>query len=224
MKNIVEFLNRNNFENKIGNIIFQLDEDSLSLLDDEFRQILEDNDNVLSYAMITEEKYYDKTHKNHKSHGNRTIWTSNDGDELKMGDHANSRKDRPVEKGGDGGKPISNTEIINMFRWAWDDIMDMNYDGKLKPFEYQQRTVDAWTIECQCWLNIDKENNNEVVYGGARPRNMNLWAVWMLEENGSKVDITIKTIFRGELRHTVVQERIRIRANGNIEQRYKKII
>ena len=31
MKNIVEFLNRNNFENKIGNIIFQLDEDSLSL-------------------------------------------------------------------------------------------------------------------------------------------------------------------------------------------------
>ena len=47
MKNIVEFLNRNNFENKIGNIIFQLDEDSLSLLDDEFRQILEDNNNVL---------------------------------------------------------------------------------------------------------------------------------------------------------------------------------
>ena len=222
MKNIVEFLNRNNFENKIGNIIFQLDEDSLSLLDDEFRQILEDNDNVLSYAMITEEKYYDKTHKNHKSHGNRTIWTSNDGDELKMGDHANSRKDRPTEKGGDGGKPISNAEIINMFRWSWDDIMEMNYDGKLQPFEYQQRMVDAWTIECQCWLNIDKENN-KVVYGGARPRTMNLWAVWMLEENGSKVNIIIKTIFRGELKHTVVQERIRIRAHGNVEKRYKKI-
>ena len=38
------------------------------------------------------------------------------------------------------------------------------------------------------------------------------------------IDIIVKTIFRGELRHTVVQERIRIRTNGNIEQRYKKII
>ena len=46
----------------------------------------------------------------------------------------------------------------------------------------------------------------------------------MLEENGSKVDIIIKTIFRGELlKHTVVQERIRIRANGDVEQRYKEV-
>lgn len=203
-----DYINRNKFENKIGNIIFQLDESSLELLDDEFKQILEDNNYMLTYDIILE--------------GNRTIWTSNDGDELKMGDHANSRKDRPVEKGGDGGKPISNAEIINMFRWSWDDIMEMNYDGKLKPFEYQQRKVNAWTIECQCWLNHDKENN-EIIYGGARPKRMNLWAVWMLEENGSKVDITIKTIFRGELKHTVVQERIRIRTNGDIEQRYKKV-
>lgn len=195
MKSIIEYLNKDKFENKLGNIIFQLDEDSLELLDDEFRQILESN---------------------------RTIWSSNDGDELKIGDHANSRKNRPAEKGGDGGKPISNAEIINMFRWAWDDIIEMNYDGKFKPFEYQQRTVNAWTIECQCWLNIDKENN-KVIYGGARPRRMNLWAVWMLQENGSKIDIIIKTIFRGELKHTVVQERIRIRANGDIEQRYKEI-
>ena len=195
MKSIIEYLNKDKFENKLGNIIFQLDEDSLELLDDEFRQILESN---------------------------RTIWSSNDGDELKIGDHANSRKDRPAEKGGDGGKPISNAEIINMFRWAWDDIIEMNYDGKFKPFEYQQRTVNAWTIECQCWLNIDKENN-KVIYGGARPRRMNLWAVWMLQENGSKIDIIIKTIFRGELKHTVVQERIRIRANGDVEQRYKEI-
>ena len=205
MQNIVEFFNRNNFENKIGNIFFDLDEESLQLLDNDSRQILESYNYVLTYNVITEDKYYSKTHKTNKSHGNRILWTSKDGDSLLIGDHANSRKDRPVEKGGDGGKPISNAEIINMFRWAWDDIMDMNYDGKLKPFEYQQRKVDAWTIECQCWLNINKENNNEVVYGGARPRNMNLWAVWMLEENGSKVDITIKTIFRGELRHTVVQ-------------------
>lgn len=209
MISLEKFIKRNKFENKIGNIIFQLDESSLELLDDEFKQILEDNNSIIPYNIILE--------------GNRTIWTSNDGDNLKMGDHANSRKDRPIEKGGDGGKPISNAEIINMFRWAWDDIMEMNYDGKLKPFEYQQRLVNAWTIECQCWLNHDKENN-EIIYGGGRPRRMNLWAVWMLEENGSKVDIIIKTIFRGELlKHTVVQERIRIRANGDVEQRFKKI-
>lgn len=209
MISLEKFIKRNKFENKIGNIIFQLDESSLELLDDEFKQILEDHNFIIPYNIILEE--------------NRIIWTSNDGDNLKMGDHANSRKDRPIEKGGDGGKPISNAEIINMFRWAWDDIMEMNYDGKLKPFEYQQRLVNAWTIECQCWLNHDKENN-EVIYGGGRPRRMNLWAVWMLEENGSKVDIIIKTIFRGELlKHTVVQERIRIRANGDVEQRFKKI-
>ena len=209
MISLEKFIKRNKFENKIGNIIFQLDESSLELLDDEFKQILEDNNSIIPYNIILE--------------GNRIIWTSNDGDNLKMGDHANSRKDRPIEKGGDGGKPISNAEIINMFRWAWDDIIEMNYDGKLKPFEYQQRLVNAWTIECQCWLNHDKENN-EVIYSGGRPRRMNLWAVWMLEENGSKVDIIIKTIFRGELlKHTVVQERIRIRANGDVEQRFKKI-
>ena len=49
-----------------------------------------------------------------------------------------------------------------------------------------------------------------------------IWAVWMLEENGSKVNIIIKTIFRGELKHTVVQERIKIRANGNVEKNIKK--
>ena len=223
MRNIFEYIQRNTFENKINNIIFDLDEESLSLLDDEFVTQINENKIFSLDRLITEEKYYDKTHKNNKHHGNRTIWTSNDGDELKMGDHANSRKDRPAEKGGDGGKPISNAEIINMFRWSWDDIMELNYDGKLKPFEYNQRMVDAWTIECQCWLNTDKEHNNKIVYGGARPKKMNLWAVWMLEENGSKVDITIKTIFRGDLKHTYVQERIRIRTNGDVEQRYKKI-
>ena len=224
MKSILEYLNRNKFENKLGNIIFQLDEDSLNLLDDEFKQILEDNHNVLSYNLITEEKYYDKIHKHNKSHGNRTIWTSKDGDELKMGDHANSRKDRPVEKGGDGKEPIKQYEIVNMFRWAWDDIVEMDLDGKLTSFEYKQQTVNAWTIECQCWLNNDKEHQGEVKYGGARPKDMNLWAVWLIESNGRKSDITIKTIFRGErMNHIAVQERIRIRANGDIEQRYKKI-
>jgi hypothetical protein len=224
MRNIFEYIQRNTFENKINNIIFDLDEKSLSLLDNEFVGQINENKIFSLDRLITEEKYYDKTHKNNKHHGNRTIWTSNDGDELKIGDHANSRKDRPVEKGGDGGEPIKQYEIVNMFRWAWDDIMEMDLDGKLKPFEYKQRMVDAWTIECQCWLNTDKDHNNKVVYGGARKRDMNLWAVWLLESKGAKSDITIKTIYRGErMNHVVVQERIRIRANGNIEQRYPKV-
>ena len=45
----------------------------------------------------------------------------------------------------------------------------------------------------------------------------------MLEENDSKINIIIKTIFRGELKHTVVQERIRIRANGNVEKNIKRL-
>lgn len=203
MKSILEYLNRNSFEHKLGKIIFQLDESSLELLDDEFQQfILEGRD--------------------YRHRGNRVVWTSNDGDNLRMGDHATQRQDRPVEKGGDGGKRISQMEIVNMFRYAWSDIMEMNYDGKLKPFEYQQRRVDAWTIECQCWLNND--NNGNVKYSGARPRSMNLWAVWLLEENGPKIDITIKTIYRGErMNHVSVQERIRIDSRGNVIQRYKKV-
>ena len=222
MQNIFEYLQRNIFENKVGNIIFDLDEDSLVLLDFDFVEQINENKIFSLDRLITEEKYYDKNH-NHRQRGNRTIWTSNDGDELKIGDHANQRKDRPVEKGGDGGEPIKQYEIVNMFRWAWDDIMEMDLDGKLQPFEYKQRTVDAWTIECQCWLNTDKEKD-KVVYGGARKREMNLWAVWLLEQNGQKSDITIKTIFRGErMNHVAVQERIRIKANGHVEQRYKKI-
>jgi hypothetical protein len=230
MKDLLIYLQRNTFENKVNNIIFDLDEESLSLLDEDFVNQINENkifsvdrliiDCFHNNDIITEEKYYDKTYK-HKSRGNRTIWTSNDGDELKIGDHANQRKDRPVEKGGDGGEPIKQYEIVNMFRWAWDDIMEMDLDGKLEPFEYKQRMVDAWTIECQCWLNTDKD---KVVYGGARKRDMNLWAVWLLEQNGKKSDITIKTIFRGErMNHVAVQERIRIKANGHVEQRYKKI-
>jgi hypothetical protein len=222
MQSIFEYLQRNTFENKVHNIIFDLDEDSLSLLDEDFVNQINENKIFSVDRLITEEKYYDKTHK-HKSRGNRAIWTSNDGDELKMGDHANQRKDRPVEKGGDGGEPIKQYEIVNMFRWAWDDIMEMDLDGKLEPFEYKQRMVDAWTIECQCWLNTDRDKD-KVVYGGARKREMNLWAVWLLEQNGQKSDITIKTIFRGErMNHVAVQERIRIKANGHVEQRYKKI-
>lgn len=207
MRSILEFLNRDNFENRLGRIIFQLDESSLELLDDDFKQmIIEGND-----------------WRHQSKGGNRVVWTSKDGDNLRMGDHATQRQDRPVEKGGDGGKRIGLYEIVNMFRWAWNDIMEMNYDGKLKPFEYKQKKVDAWTIECQCWLN-NKNTGDKVEYCGARPRNMNLWAIWFLQENGSTVDIIIKTIFRGvRANHVTVQERIRIDSKGNVIQRYKNI-
>ena len=206
MRSLLEYLNKDTFENKVGRIIFQLDESSFDLLDNEFQQL------------IIEGKDWRHQYKG----GNRIIYTSKDGDNLRIGDHANRRRTRDVEKGGDGGKKIGQYEIVNMFRWAWKDIIEMNYDGKLKPFEYQQRLVDAWTIECQCWLNNNRENPDEIVYCGARKRDMNLWAIWLLEENGSKIDIVIKTIFRGErINHTAVQERIKIRANGAIEQRYK---
>jgi len=205
MKSLSSYLTRDTFENKINKIIFDLDEESLECLESNFRQVLESNHNILDFNLILE--------------SNRTIWTSKDGDDLKIGDHANSRRDRPVEKGGDGGKRIGQYEIINMFRWSWNNIMDMNYDGKLKPFEHDGRTVNAWTTECQCWLNNDKENNNEVICCGPRPKHMTLWAVWLLEENGSKVDITIKTIFRGSwLKHIKVQERIKILRNGQVNE------
>ena len=200
MKTITEYLNRNSFDKKLGCIIFQLDESSIELLDDEFQQFIIEG-------------------KDYRHHGNRIVWTSNDGDNLRMGNHATQRQDRPVEKGGDGGKRISQAEIINMFKWAWDDIIEMYYDGKLDHFEHNQRIVDAWTIECQCWLN---DNNGQIEYAGARPRNMNLWAVWLLEEDGYKIDITIKTIYRGErMNHVAVQERIRIDTKGKVKQLYR---
>jgi len=202
MISLLEYLNRN----KSFNIIFELDEESYSLLDDSFKNILESNNNILSSDFIFE--------------NNRTIWKSNDGDELKIGDHANSRKDRPIENGGDGKEPIKDYEIVNMFRWAWNNIMDMNYDGKLEKVIYNGRP-SSFTIECQCWLNNDK-NSKDIKYNGARPKDMNLWAAWLLEEYGTKIDIIIKTIFRGQMfKHSKSQERIRIKANGEIEERYK---
>lgn len=208
MKSFTSYLARDTFENKIDKIIFDLDENSLDGLEMNFRQLLESNHNVLDLNLILE--------------NNRIIWTSKDDDNLKIGDHANSRRDRPVDKGGDGGKRIGQYEIVNMFRWSWNNIIDMNYDGKLKPFEYNGRTVNSWTIECQCWLNNDKENN-EVIPCGPRPYNMTLWGVWMLEESGSKVNIIIKTIFRGSfLKHSKVQERIKILRNGQVNEIYTK--
>lgn len=154
MKTIKEYLNRNKFENKINNIIFDLDEESYNLLDDEFIKILESNNYILSYNMIFEAL--------------RVLYKSNDGDELKISNHANERRNRPIEQGGDGKQPIKQNEIINMFRWVWDDIIDMDLNGKLSPFEYNQRLVNSWVLECQYWLKNNSEN--EIVCTGARPK------------------------------------------------------
>jgi hypothetical protein len=193
-----DYINRNSWTNKLGKIVFDLDEQSFECLSDELRQLILE--------------------------GNRTVYKSHDGDELKMGSHAEDRLERPIEKGGDGEK-IERQEIIDMFKYAWDDIMEMNYDGKLKPFfdRRNNNKVNAWTIECQCYL---KEENQLLVANGARPSEKTLWAVWLLEENGPKVDITIKTLYRGErMNHITIQERIKILRNGKIEQRFmgKKI-
>lgn len=88
MKSIINFIK----ENLITyNIIFQLNEDSLEYLSDEFIQYINEN--------------------------NQIVWTSKNGDNLKMGDHAIQRQDRPVEKGGDGER-IERNEIIDMFKYV----------------------------------------------------------------------------------------------------------
>ena len=79
MRNIFEYIQRNTFENKINNIIFDLDEESLSLLDDEFITQINENKIFSLDRLITEDKYYDKTHKNNNSQNqekNCTIFTN----------------------------------------------------------------------------------------------------------------------------------------------------
>ena len=149
--------------------------------------------------------------------GNRIVYTSNDGDDLKMGDHATQRQDRPIDKGGDGER-ITTKEIIDMFKYCWHDIMEMNYEGYFNHIKDKNgRLINAWTIECQCYL--EENEDDRLVSVGARPLNKTLWAVFMLDEEGNKVNIIIKTIFRGErLKHISQQERIKIWRNGKIQQ------
>lgn len=201
MKTLLEYLSKPvyNFNNMIGDIIFELDESSIELL------------NTLFVQLITEEKYYDKT-KYNKTSG-RIVWKSKDGDTLKYTSHAKDREDRPIEKGGDG-EHIEEHEIIDMFKHSWQDIMEMYYDGYLKTDMYGN---NAWTIQCKCYL----EGNNKLKSIGARPVNKYLWAVWKIEENYNtgKLDLIIITIFRGErLKHTRNQERILIANNGYVKQ------
>ena len=194
-KRIKEFLELRNFQ--LRNIIFELDESSLEYINEDFKQLILE--------------------------GNRVVYTSPDGDDLKMGDHATQRQDRPIEKGGDGER-ITTEEILNMFKYAWHDIMEMNYEGRFKKFydKKNERLVNAWTIECHCYLE-KPENESKIMCVGDRPTNKTLWAVFMIQEEGNKVDIIIKNIFRGEqLKHSRNQERIKIWSNGNIQQIFKR--
>lgn len=201
MKSLLEYLSKPvySFNDMIGDIIFELDESSIELL------------NPLFVQLITEEKYYDKTRHNKTS--GRVVWKSKDGDTLKYTSHAKDREDRPTEKGGDG-EHIDEQEIIDMFKHAWQDIMEMFYEGYLQTDQYGNR---AWTIQCKCYLAGEYKLKSI----GARPVDKHLWAVWKIEENYNtgKLDLTIITIFRGErLNHRRNQERILIANNGYVKQ------
>lgn len=180
MKSILEYLDRNSFENCVGEIRFELDEESCK------------------YFQITE--------------SNRTIYYDKEST-LKIGDHATQRQDRPIEKGGDG-EHIEESEIINMFKWAWDDILDMYQNGWFKP----DGDIKRFTIQLKCYII---EKNKKLQYAGARPEDKYLWAVFMPLENyqTGKIDIIIVTIFRGvRINHVHRQERILIATNGYVKQ------
>ena len=181
MKSILEYIDRNTFENRLGEIRFELDEESCK------------------YFQISE--------------SNRTIYSDKEST-LKIGDHATQREDRPTEKGGDG-EHIDESEIINMFRWAWDDIIDMYQNGLFKP----DGDIKRFTIQLKCYLK--EKPNKKLEYDGARPEDKYLWAVFMPVENyqTGKIDIIIVTIFRGvRINHVRRQERIVIATNGYVKQ------
>lgn len=209
MKTLLEYIHNNKayksyklFNETIGTITFELDESSLDLLSDEFK------------SMICEmSKYPEKTSNKQKNY--RIIWVSRDKDNLRLTTHGEDRLDRPTEKGGDG-EHIEESEIKNMFIYAWSDIMDMYYEGYLNKDNYGN---NRWVIQCKCYLS-GSENN--LYADGARPENKYLWAVFNVKENYNtgKIDVTIVTLFRGErLNHTSRQERIVIANNGYVKQK-----
>lgn len=226
MKTLLEYIvQQSNFTKlleQLGSIKFDLDNTSLSYISESFKQKINEGyvltfDNIISEMSQNANRYNTNTNTNSKQHGNRIIWKSNDGDTLKIGDHATQREDRPIDKGGDG-EHINEEEIINMFIYAWNDIMDMYYEGALKYSE----NVKSFVILCKCYLKGSQQNLHP---DGARPEDKHLWAAWLIDENykTGKIDITIKTIFRGEhFKHGKVQERIVIANNGYIKQKYNK--
>ena len=223
MKTLLEYIqypkiNYNLFTEKLGTIFFELDDESIELLSESFKEKINEGYVINVGELITEmsqgAQRFQKHNQNNKSHGNRPIWTSKDGDKLKIGDHATQREDRPIEKGGDG-EHIDEQEIIDMFIYTWSDIMEMYYDGYLK----HTPELKSFVTWCKCYL---KGSENNLHAAGARPDNKYLWAAWMIQENyhTGKIDITIRTIFRGEFfKHGKVQERIIIANNGYVKQK-----
>ena len=226
MKTLLEYLQfpkkkYDLFIEKLGTISFDLDNESLELLSESFKEKINEGYCITISDLITEmsqgaQRFQkgNKQYKNGKSHGNRPIWTSKDGDKLKIGDHATQREDRPIEKGGDG-EHIDEQEIIDMFIYTWSDIMDMYYEGYLK----HSNELKSFVTWCKCYLE-GSENNLHAA--GSRPENKYLWAAWMIQENYNtgKIDVTIRTIFRGEFfKHGKAQERIIIANNGYIKQK-----
>lgn len=220
MKSIIDYINLkdyNVFFKTFGSIKFQLDESSIELLDDNAKQMISEGyyitlDNIITEMSNNAQRY--RYRRNPKERGNRVIWTSKDGDVLKIGDHASQRQDRTIEQGGDG-EHISTKEIIDMFIYTWADIMDMYYDGYLK----HTQDLKSFVTLCKCYL---RGSENNLHCSGARPQNKYLWSAWMIEENydTQKIDITIRTIFRGEFfKHGKVQERIIIASNGYVKQK-----
>lgn len=158
---------------------------------------------------------------------NRKVWTSSDGENLKIGDHATQREDRPVERGGDG-EHINEQEIINMFIYAWKniilmtktDIPDPNqkiqsdwvdikkpagehkYPIKIiKVSDDKGRSFDGntqYSYTIQCCAWL-KNENGKIIYDGARPLDKTLYAAFSVNKtpNKYKYDIIIRTIFRG---------------------------
>lgn len=189
----------------INKIIIQLDEDSNVSFDNGNNFIIESN---------------------------RKVWTSPDGENLKIGNHATQREDRPIERGGDG-KHIDEQEIINMFIYAWKniilmaktDIPDPNqkipsdwvdvkkptgehkYPVKIiKVSDDNGRSFNGTTqysYTIQCCAWL-KNENGKVVYDGARPLDQTLYAAFSVNKTPDKhkYDIIIRTIFRGGTRNS----------------------
>ena len=144
--------------------------------------------------------------------GLRKIYVSKDGDKISMTDHANQRKMRSVEQGGDGEK-IYDYEIKDIFRYCWKDIVEMNYEGSFT----KDDNVKSFTVCSKAYLNGKKEN---VKYCGARPQSKYLWVAFMIKEvEHYRINIIIKTIYRGErLKHSKQQEKLEIDHKGKIRR------
>ena len=197
MKTILEYIQLHkkqyNFSEMIGDIIFELDESSLSFFDPSFIEYIYEN-------------RYDRS--------GRVVWKGNNGDTIKLTSHATEREDRDVQHGGDG-EHINEQDIVNMFIYSWEEIMGLFYEGHLKKDKYGN---DAWIIQCKCYLEGQEPN---IKPAGARPEDKHLWAVWRIYENYTtgKIDIRIITIYRGvRINHRANQRRILIANNGYVKK------